>query len=242
MGGRAAWRALAAIVLSVAAGCAVVPRATVDPRGLLEVLGPTPGWTPGALPGDWIVDGYRPPSGGELSVKPAQGVPSLRIVNGAESFLVVRRTRAFLLASPYLSWAWNVEPQSESLHPVRLIVGFHGGDPKSPSWGSQPFVWTGSALPPHDRALVIAWGDSALQRGTLVRPAAGERSSPRYIARGGRENAGSWWLETIDLAKLYAETWPGDEVGKASIVFIGIAAAGGRPPAAAHVSGVVLSR
>lgn len=241
MGGWAARSALAALVLAALVGCAVVPRATVDPKGLLEVLGPTPGWTPDALPGDWIVDGYRRDDG-ELSVKPSQGVPSLRVVNGKAGFLVVRRTKAFLLASPYLSWAWNVEPQTEGLHPVRLIVGFHGGDPKSPSWGSQPFVWTGSALPPHDRTLIIAWGESALQRGTLIRPAIGEKSSPRYIARGGRENARSWWLETIDLAKLYAETWPADEVGKVSIVFIGIAAAGGRPPAAAHVSGVVLSR
>ncbi|MDP6774923.1 MAG: DUF3047 domain-containing protein [Rhodospirillales bacterium] len=230
------------LLLAVLAGCAVVPRAAVGPRGLLEVLGPAPGFTPQALSGDWIVEGYEGTQGSELAVIRLDGVPALRIVNGEDGFLVVRRRQAMLLATPYLSWSWNVEDHGDGYHPVRLIVGFHGGDPKSASWGSQPFAWTGSALPPHDRALVITWGASALERGTLSGPTGERRSAPRYTARGGRENTGSWWLETIDLSRLYARAWPGDDAGEATVVFIGLAAGGGRAPAVANFSGMVLSR
>ena len=233
---------LLAAALVASAACAVVPRATVEPKGLLEVLGPTPEFVPEALPGDWVVDGYSRDGGAELSVVRKQGVPALRMVNGEDSFLVVRRTQATLLATPYLSWAWNMEHHEQGFHPVRLIVGFHGGDPKSGTWAGQPLVWLGSALPPHDRALVITWGASALQRGSLVRPRGGKRGVPRYTARGGRENAGAWWVETVDLSQLYARVWPGDDAARASVVFIGVAAAGGRKPTPAHVSGIVLSR
>lgn len=233
---------IAALLLAVFAGCAVVPRAAVDPRGLLEVLGPTPDFTPKALSGDWIVEGYDGKDGAELAVIRLDGVPALRIVNGADGFLVVRRTQAMLLATPYLSWSWNVEHHGDGLHPVRLVIGFHGGDPKSGSWGSQPFAWTGSALPPHDRALVISWGASALERGTLSGPTPARRSAPRYTARGGKENAGSWWLETVDISRLYTRAWPGDAAGQATVVFIGLAAAGGRAPTPANISGMVLSR
>ncbi len=135
-----------------------------------------------------------------------------------------------------------MEDHGDGYHPVRLIVGFHGGNPKSASWGSQPFAWTGSALPPHNRALAITLGASALERGTLSGPIGERRSAPRYTARGGRENTGSWWLETINLSRLYARAWPGDDAGGATVVFIRLAAAGGRAPAVANFSRMVLPR
>ena len=94
-----------------------------------------------------------------------------------------------------------------------------------------------------DRALSLTWGESALQRGTLSPPPESDnRAAPRYSVRGGRENAGSWWLETVDLYDLYHRSWPKDDAGKTQVVFIGVAAAGNRPPAPAYISGIVLSR
>jgi len=234
--------AVAAALLALPAAC-VVPRASVDASGRLEVLGPGPGFSPRTLPADWVIEGRDRVADGQLSVARKEGVPALRVVSGAEGFVIARRIRAILLTTPYLSWAWNMEPQGSGVHPVRLLIGFHGGDPQSLSWGGQPFVWMGSALPPHDRLLSLAWGDSALQRGTLTRPPGRHRHAPsRYTVRGGRENTGTWWLETVDLSQLYARAWPGDDVNRAQVMFIGIAAAGGHKPAAAYLSGIVLSR
>ncbi|NQU58915.1 MAG: DUF3047 domain-containing protein [Rhodospirillales bacterium] len=225
------------------AGC-TVQQASVAPEGLLQVLGPFPGFSPVELPDDWAVEKEGGLDESQLQIVDKEGIPSLKVTNGVDSFIVVRRTRAMMLATPFLSWSWNIEPPSTSgYHPVRLVVGFYGGDPESPSRGSEPLRWLGSTLPAHDRALSMTWGESALQRGTLSPPPEADlRAAPRYSVRGGRENAGSWWLETVDLSDLYQRSWPKDDAGKTQVVFIGIAAAGGRPPAPAHVAGIILSR
>ncbi|HER27256.1 MAG TPA: DUF3047 domain-containing protein, partial [Rhodospirillales bacterium] len=205
-------------------GC-TAPRAAMTPEGLLAVLGPVPGFTAAQLPDDWVVESNGEISQQQLRVVSKDGVQALRIANGKNAFIVVRRTQAMLLSTPFLSWSWNIEPPSApGFHPVRVIVGFHGGNPASGSWGSQPLKWLGSRLPPHDRAISLTWGESALQRGVFeISQAIDARAAPRYTVRGGRENAGTWWREDVDLADLYARAWPGDDVGRAQIMFIGIA-------------------
>ena len=212
-----------ALALVLAAACA-------EPQ---RVPGPEPDFSAAALPGNWTVAGAVAAEG-RLSVVEKDGVPALKVVNGEGAFAVARRTRAMVLVTPYLSWAWNMDPQGRDAHPVGLLVGFAGGTPGRPDPA-------GAALPPHDRALAIVWGDSALKRGSFEDRARGG-AVPRYTQRGGRENAGSWWLETVDLANLYARAWPGDDVGRAQVVFIAIRASGGGRPVAAHISGILISR
>ena len=211
-------------------GC-TVERAAVTPEGLLEVLGPLPGFSPVELPGDWAMESSGDITKDQLHVITKDGLPALRVSNGENAFVIVRRTQAMLLSTPYLSWSWIIDPPSTpGFHPVRIIVGFHGGAPESGSWGGQPFKRLGTSLPPHDRAISLTWGESALQRGTLdLSQAATARSAPRYVVRGGRENAGTWWLENVDLADLYSRAWPTDEPSRAQIMFIEAP-----PPAAAH--------
>jgi hypothetical protein len=57
-----------------------------------------------------------------------------------------------------------MDPKPSGVHPVRLVVGFHGGNPKSSTR---------------------------------------RQATSRYTARGGRENTGSWWLETVELSDIY---------------------------------------
>lgn len=230
-------------VLAVGPGC-TVERASVTPEGMLDVLGPVADFSALKLPADWVLESDGGISEDQLQALSKDNLPALRIGNGKNSLIIVRRTRAVLLSTPYLSWSWYIEPPSApGFHPVRIIVGFHGGDPASGSWGGQPFKWLGSRLPPHDRAISLTWGESALQRGTLdLPPRSSSRAAPRYTVRGGRENAGTWWLENVDLADLYARAWPDDDPSQAQIMFIGIAAPGGRPPAPAYISGIKLSR
>ena len=98
-----------------------------------------------------------------------------------------------------------MDPQPSGVHPVRLVVVFHGGNPKSRGLGGTALVWPDDSLPPHDRAVVIIWGESALQRGSITKPKLSTRrqAASRYTARRGRENTGSWWLETVELSDIY---------------------------------------
>jgi len=236
-------RPLVAAVLFVLASCGGNKTTVVEPEGLLAVLGPFPGFSSVELPGDWTVEGDDPD---EEQVRAVQkdGIPALRVSNGEAPFMIVRRIRAMMLATPFLSWSWNIEPPSTTgFHPVRLVVGFKNTEPETGGWVEQPYSLFGSDLPPHDRAISMTWGASALQRGSLTQAAGkNQRAAPRYTVRGGRENAGSWWLETVDLSELYARAWPDAVLSNVQVVFIGIAAPGGRAPAPAHVSGIVLSR
>jgi len=181
---------LGALCLSLVllSGCAV-KQATVAPEGLLNVLGPFPGFSAVDLPGDWVIESDGDLGDAQLTVVNKDGVPAIKVINGEGEFIVVRRTRAMMLATPYLSWSWNIEPPAATgFHPVRLVIGFAGvGDPDSKGgWKAQSFSMLGSRLPEHDRAVSLTWGESALQRGSLSPGVSGStRTAPRFTVRGG---------------------------------------------------------
>ena len=232
---------LPVFVIAILVGCAQ-PLTGEPPSGTMDVLGPVPAFEPNALPRDWIIEGKV--GRGQLSVVERDGMSALKVINGRQSFVAVKPTKASLLATPYLSWAWNMEPQESGFHPVRLVVGFQGGRPKSRRWGSSSPVNTGSALPLHDRAVVITWGDSALQRSSITMPetTSGTQAALRFTARGGVENTRSWWFETVDLSDIYRRAWPGDDAANTRIMFIGIASAPGKRASPAYILGIRLSR
>lgn len=158
--------------------------------------------------------------------------------------MMVRATDAHLLATPFLSWAWNMDDPGDRVHPVGLVVGFAGGHPAPPSWASRQWTRLSTALPRHDRLLLLTWGRTALERGSLISPQDPARGAPSYRPRGGSENAHNWWLETADLATLYSQSWPNDRVDKVRISFIGVAVASepAGSPVAGYISGILLSR
>ena len=89
-------------LLAFAAACSK-PASNVAPSGTMNVLGPVPAFEPNALPLDWIIEGKA--GRGQLTVVERAGVPALKVINGQQSFVAVKPTRASLLATPYLSWA-----------------------------------------------------------------------------------------------------------------------------------------
>ena len=228
---------VAALAVAACDAPRAVPVEAADNADNLDILAPLPGFTPARLPAGWLIKGSAEAARESITVAGKGGVPALKVLNGKQGFVLARRTRAVLLATPYLSWAWNVESHGAGLHPVNLVIGFQGGGRES-----QPLTWLGKDLPPHDRILAISWGDSALNRGSLTPASADNPGVRRYVVRGGRENSGSWWLETVDLSYIYSLAWPGDDIGRARLAFIGLEAAGGTSPAGAHISGVKLSR
>jgi hypothetical protein len=225
-------RAGIVVLVLLIAACAK-PTTTIAPGGAMDVLGPVPALVPNPVPGDWITQGS--PAPGQLTVVDRGGVPALKVINGQASFITVKPAQASLLATPYLSWAWYMEPQEDGPHPARLLVGFRRGDLRVQPKGE---------LPSNDRALTIVWGASALQSGSNTQPKSAKELQPvaRYTARGGHENAGSWLFETVDLSDIYRRAWPQDDAGRVQITFIGIAAAPGKAPTTGYFSGLRLSR
>jgi len=67
------------------------------------------------------------------------------------------------------------------------------------------------------------------------------RPATPYVVRGGRENARTWWLDTVDLSALYAGAWPEDDIGRVQIVFVAIAVTR-NTDVGAHIAGIMLSR
>ena len=212
---------LASVILpAFLLGCAI-PRAEVSPKGALEIFGPGSLDGSAKLKSDWVYEGPDDQRNfaSRVSLRRTAGQASLTLKAGAQSFVLVRRTKARLLATPFISWSWRMTAERHAAGAIRLIVGFHGGDPKSRSWGGQPFMWLGTRLPPHDRVIAIAWGEGALERGNLYT----DRKVPRYIARGGSRQLGKWWPENLDLAEICRKVWPQDQIEDAEIMFIGFA-------------------
>ncbi len=212
------------ITLLLLASC-TVPRADISPEGYLEVFGPATTISKTSLPAEWFVDGMAEAEflNSRLNLVNIDGSPALNLSPATRGYVFAKRTKASLLATPFLSWSWNFPAFQGEEHPVRLLFGFYGGNPKSGSWGSQPLVFLGKKAPPYDRAISIIWHRNALLRGTLNT----NSKLPKYIARGGLENTDKWQTENINLAALYRRIWPKDEHLKVQIMFAGFAATGG---------------
>ena len=230
---------LAGLAMATVSGCARDTTA-VEPGGRLPVLGPTPAFTVRPLPSEWV---GRGPIAERVRPAVRGGVPALAVAAGGAPVLMARRTRAVLLATPYLSWAWNMRPARSDPYPLKMIVGFRGGTPEPASFTDRARAWITSPLSLHDRRLLLTWSESALRRGDLSPvhvPGDDEATAWRYTVSGGIENTGQWRLETVDLATLYARAWPGDAVRSVAIVFIGFTVDDGG--GGAMISGIVLSR
>lgn len=226
-------------IAAFAVGCsgALVSPSRPNPEGQMNVLGPEPSFNLDAPPKDWIISTDNQDGRAALSSKPFQGVPALELKSSETATIAVRRVDAMLLATPYLSWSWNLSDHGAGIHPVRIVVGFSGGISDD-----QDAIQLGGGLPPHDRALALVWGDTLLKRGTLsLPPPESVAEAPLYTVRGGRENTRKWWPEAVDLSQFYAQAWPNDDRRKVRISFIGIAAAPKTPAVHGRVSGILLS-
>ncbi|MDA0996798.1 MAG: DUF3047 domain-containing protein [Proteobacteria bacterium] len=238
-------RCLAAISLAVAAAGCSAPAEIRVIGSRLDILGPTQAFSEqlaaSELPADWFKGGH--PLAANISVTTIDQLPALRIVSAAKPFALLRRTRASLLATPYLSWHWQAAAIGEGNHPVRMVVGF--ANAKSP--GERRTAWfpgSGDLPDEIDRLAMIVWSDTALRRGTakMLDPKAGAAEAFEYAVRGGGENAGKWWVDSVDLSRLFAAAWPGDDLAAMEIRLIGIAAAPSATPTAMYVANIRLSR
>ena len=228
--------------LLFAVGACTAPEATIQLGGSLSVLTSGTSFTSDALPDDWFASGIIPDN--HVAVSASLTSSTLSITSTTNSFLVARRVRANVLATPYMSWRWRFEPGKWQYHPVRIIVGFSGGGADPVEQGAFARLFPGSAIPVYDRVMSFLWAPSALMRGTLVRieTETNVQREAHYTVRGGAENVGVWWQETVDLATLYRTSWPDDRIDKSSIAFIGVSSTTALKPLTVFISDLRLSR
>lgn len=211
----------------------------VQPDGSLEILGPGPHFARAFEDGWWIVSGDIGP--GSLIVTEKSGQRALLIPPGDDEFTILRPVDAILLSSPFLSWSWLLEPGASENQDISVLVGFISpmGTVVAPSFDSLPEAADETLA---NRALEIRWAASALMRGDLTIPTQENKDLPQYLVRGGRENTGRWWRESIDLSYLYTRLWPGEDPAKARIVFIAIHAGPDRVDTPAYIADMRLYR
>lgn len=201
------------------------PRSASPLGGTLDVLGPDSAFSTALnndeIPADWVLSGD--PSDAALRISTLDRIPALNVSAEKQSFALVRRVHASLLATPYLSWAWHVAPPKSGPHPVRIIVGLVNRDEelKRPWW--QVGGRNEGAI---DRIITVTWNDTALGRGNIVKlkTTKGRPEAAEYIARGGPEQGGRWWIDTVDLALIHRQIWQRDDPAKIDIKYIGVAA------------------
>ncbi|NVK19095.1 MAG: hypothetical protein HWE30_10395 [Methylocystaceae bacterium] len=144
----------------------------------------------------------------------------VHIQSGHDDFIVARYQATKLLVTPFLIWNWYVSEHKSPHHPVRLVVGFYGGQAQSEPLDPSLLVWRGQELPPFDRLIAIGYDQTALKRGNIYSMG----QVKYYVQRGGFEQTNRWHQEAADLFQIYRRAWPDDHLGNVKITFVGMAA------------------
>lgn len=211
----------------------------------INVLTPQTQFYKNRIPAGWVIEG----TDADDLFNARNQIPSIfmaqketrtgvHVQTAPTDFILARYTHAKLLVSPYLIWDWFVSEHKGEHHPVRLLIGFYGGNPKSPQLENNKLIWKGKDLPPYDRLLAIGFEDMALKRGNLY-----DMGKVKYYAqRGGFENANIWHQEAADLNTLYVRSWPKDNIGNVTINFVGIASQSSPEPGGITFTSIRLSR
>jgi hypothetical protein len=193
----------------------------------IDVLGANTVFYQNHMPLGWVIEGadakdifdstnHIP----NISMVRKDALQGVHIQSGSEDFILARYLQAQMLVSPYLTWRWYVSEHKSQHHPVRLVVGFYGGDAQSPPLQADQMVWRGENLPPFDRILAIGFDNYGLKRGNIYNMG----KVKYYVQRGGIEQTNQWHFEAVDLSMLYKRAWPQDQTGNVIITFIGMSA------------------
>ena len=135
----------------------------------------------------------------DISFETKEGVPAIRLATHDTASMLFRHVDVALGVYPVLSWQWYIENGIDSEvdeltregddHPARFFIVFE-------------------ALNGETHRMEIIWGNRSLRAGDYKVIG----SFPHYVANGGRENAGRWHHEAVDLTEIYETLW-GDTEG-----------------------------
>ncbi len=220
-----------------------ISEATIQLGGSLNVFSSDPLFDITNVTNDWVISDNI--SKENISAESTLGSSTISVISGVNQYYFARRVQANVLATPYLSWRWKLQPGKWKYHPVRIIVGFSGGGSKHIQSTLFNKLFPRPALPTHDRMLSFLWAPSALMRGNL-KPVSNSAKNPKeeahYVVRGGSENVGFWWKDTVDLASLYKLSWPSDVHSLVQVRFIGVDSFASQSQITTYISDLRLSR
>ncbi len=228
---------LICLALSACAQPAVV--STIDPGGNLIVLSPDDTFARSLEEGKWVLQGSPAPA--SLTITQYNTVPALKIDTAKGGFSMVRHVQANLMTTPYLDWAWIMENHTGPYHGVSFMVGFRAPDGSAHA-GPASLAPSVRGSPVANRIISLRWSKSALKRGYMEPYPGSTENAIIYSVRGGSENTGLWWRETIDLSDLYARSWPGEDLTKTSISFIAVVVTNPKISSLAYLSYLRLFR
>jgi len=228
------------IFLLIVSACAQpVIVSEVQPDGSLDILEPGPRFAEKFGSGLWISSGDVIP--GSLVLTEKSGKRALLIPPGEQEFTILRPMDVVLLSTSYFGWSWLMEHRDGDFHDISILVGFRS-PPEAPEQASFYSLPDAAEATQANRAVGIRWAASALRRGDLAPAGADDGGVPFYVVRGGRENTGRWWPESVDLSALYARLWPDEDLARARIVFVAINAGPDRMNSPAYIADMRLFR
>lgn len=157
----------------------------------------------------------------------------LHVATPPGNALFGRRFGLPLTAFPILHWTWRTAGPVAGASladdaAMRLVIGFSGGAPFA--------LGSISALPPHDRALLVVWSKDEWEAGVA------DRRGPyaRYVAHGGGIG-GEWWKQSLNLAELHGQLWPSVPLARVTLEFVAVATRGTHESWTGDVAGISLS-
>ncbi|HRW29537.1 MAG TPA: DUF3047 domain-containing protein [Emcibacteraceae bacterium] len=132
----------------------------------------------------------------DISFVTKDGYPSIRLATDNSASMLFRFVDFNLDQYPELSWNWMVEKGINSDiselteegddQPARLFLSFEAPNGEK-------------------HRMEIIWGNREVKRGDWKYIKGS--SFPHYVANGGDENIGRWFLENVDLVALYEHLW-----------------------------------
>ncbi|MAH83803.1 MAG: hypothetical protein CBB68_05505 [Rhodospirillaceae bacterium TMED8] len=214
---------------------------TVGLDGVLAVFSPNPANAVLGGTSNWVFVGNK--SALDLRSIDESRTPALEVWSTQSRGAAIRRVNARLLATPFLTWRWSVG-EGEPQHPIRIVIGFSNKAETEKKGMLSRVIW-GNNPPSYSRTLSLIWGGSALLRGSLIRERLSQPNkikTVRYVVRGGEENRDKWWLENLDLSRIYSIAWPDSDMAKTRIVFVGLSSTGSKIPERMRIMALRLSR
>ena len=233
-------RLLAALTIVTLLNACAKPVLEVALDSTLTILEPDWDYSYDQMRDKWVVTGNINGNAPRLHIENKEYF--LAIAPNRAPFAALRPIKAQLLATPFLSWTWRIAQDTQPNSTLQLAIGLRDEKITNDAWNLSRF-WSNS-LPPFSRSLIIEWGRSAHQTGSLwvSKKDRQGRSRARYVARGGLENQGLWWREHIDLSSLHSTAWPGLDMRYTQIVFVGFILNKHDSTLASHLKKISLSR
>ncbi|MEE2745804.1 MAG: hypothetical protein VX617_02865 [Pseudomonadota bacterium] len=214
--------------------------AEISPEGKLELFDGLDKLSVQNFPTDWILEGVSQNQLLEVnnSITIINNKNTLSITSLPTDYVLLRKIRANLMASPFLGWSWKIPSNNTGSGQVRIIVGFYGGKTNSYLRNFDSIASFTNKGPRYDRIANIVLGKSLNGEKSI------EKADQLYYYSNVKlsSKASDWFNENLDLSALYRRKWPVDSLINTQISFVGFLSTSETAPVVTQIQNVVLYR